>query len=435
MNEVSTLDEIRSAVGNETFLDALHECLPTWFRLDDDDRETLRQGTIPFVSYLDRNDLEYIEERCVDILASGGLADSVSEWTGKEKADITADDGTSYISATIHDSLEDGWYQYMRPDRLEFAEAVLEKLSPSLLARGYGVALDVDSFLEGLEAEYVFAVDFGVADELERLELPLYLLLIGSNDNDADFHASRHVLPAAHNFIRAQEEGGTLEDGIFCVDEDFVAADGSFTIPEDYKGSAVEELCASQGTSLEDVVNGRCGGRFAKSLRDEILEGSPALDGWPAVCLLATVPFRDAVSLSLCSRTFSQDDGSPRPALDLWVPTGDYEPSIGIYDAANGCGGMFEVALDRPFEVLPENVCYSMPREVSRGGKSRLLWSVDECYGFAGSAYSARLLSSEELSRRAARSKEPAAVAARAAAAAAGTADDGRASDVMQNRR
>lgn len=419
MTEATSLEQIEKAIGQKAFCRALSGALPGVSRGDEGPSvDNVMEGVLLFSFDLNREEEAYAEEECRKALASPDFAEAVSGWSGVARSELAVEDGIAYLGLKASELFEDQSPLWMDAVLEEYAEEALERLAPDLAAVGCSLATDAAAVARELRRDYSIQADFGAFDLVERMEVPATVLLAGSDENDADLHASRHVLTAAHNFITAQSDGCSIEDGVFRVEEDFIAPDGTFTIPEHYRGSAAEELCASQGVTLEDVVNGRSAGRFADSLRSEISEGSAALDGWPAVCVLATLPIRDAVALALCSRGYCQRDDAPSPRLDLWALPGDDRPLVGIYDAVNGCGGCLSIELERPMEIRAENVCRCIAR--CKGGKETAgVWTVDDCYGLLGSCFSARLARAEEARGIAAPAESPADFARRAAVSAA----------------
>ena len=105
-----------------------------------------------------------------------------------------------------------------------------------------------------------------------------------------------------------------------------------FTRPADIPESIFDKLCASQGTTIEKVVNDPVT-KFERSFREDIFNSQQ--NSLVGLTVLATLPldaFLDA-SLSMICR------GDRKKAGAFTVKPGTYEPIMGIYDPINGCGG------------------------------------------------------------------------------------------------
>lgn len=151
-----------------------------------------------------------------------------------------------------------------------------------------------------------------------------------------------------------------------------------FTRPADIPESIFDKLCASQGTTIEKVVNGPVT-PFERSFREDIFDmpqNRPV-----GLAVLATLPldaFLDA-SLSMICRGEGENVGT------FTVKPGTYEPIFGIYDPVGGCGGTMGTVLDRDFEIDPHDISYTMMEPVSGEWKSdRIdLYTPQDCFGFS----------------------------------------------------
>lgn len=151
-----------------------------------------------------------------------------------------------------------------------------------------------------------------------------------------------------------------------------------FTRPAYIPESIFDKLCASQGTTIEKVVNDPVT-PFERSFREDIFnmpQNRPV-----GLAVLATLPldaFLDA-SLSMICRGEGENAGT------FTIKPGTHEPIFGIYDPVGGCGGTMGTVLDRDFEIDPHDISYTMMEPVRGEWKSdRIdLYTPQDCFGFS----------------------------------------------------
>ena len=193
-----------------------------------------------------------------------------------------------------------------------------------------------------------------------------------------------------------------------------------FTRPADIPESIFDKLCASQGTTIEKVVNDPVT-KFERSFREDIFNSQQ--NSLVGLTVLATLPldaFLDA-SLSMICR------GDRKKAGTFTVKPGTYEPIMGIYDPINGCGGTAGIELDTDFDIDPRDIKYTMMEP--RGGKwesDRIdLYTPQDCFGFS-EPFAGRVEYSEKKPEIAVKTKPDLADLGRRASVAAGaTVRDG----------
>ena len=193
-----------------------------------------------------------------------------------------------------------------------------------------------------------------------------------------------------------------------------------FTRPADIPESIFDKLCASQGTTIEKVVNDPVT-KFERSFREDIFNSQQ--NSLVGLTVLATLPldaFLDA-SLSMICR------GDRKKAGTFTVKPGTYEPIMGIYDPINGWGGTAGIELDTDFDIDPRDIKYTMMEP--RGGKwesDRIdLYTPQDCFGFS-EPFAGRVEYSEKKPEIAVKTKPDLADLGRRASVAAGaTVRDG----------
>lgn len=192
-----------------------------------------------------------------------------------------------------------------------------------------------------------------------------------------------------------------------------------FTRPADIPESIFDKLCASQGTTIEKVVNDPVT-PFERSFREDIFnmpQNRPV-----GLAVLATLPldaFLDA-SLSMICRGEGENAGT------FTVKPGTYEPIFGIYDPVGGCGGTMGTLLDRDFEIDPHDISYTMMEPVRGEWKSdRIdLYTPQDCFGFSN-PFGGRIEYSEKKPKAVVAVKpDPVELGHRASVAASSTAGD-----------
>lgn len=192
-----------------------------------------------------------------------------------------------------------------------------------------------------------------------------------------------------------------------------------FTRPADIPESIFDKLCASQGTTIEKVVNDPVT-PFERSFREDIFnmpQNRPV-----GLAVLATLPldaFLDA-SLSMIRRGEGENAGT------FTVKPGTYEPIFGIYDPVGGCGGTMGTVLDRDFEIDPHDITYTMMEPLKGEWQSdRIdLYTPQDCFGFSD-PFGGRIEYSEKPKIAVKAKSEPAELGRRAATAAGASARDG----------
>lgn len=252
----------------------------------------------------------------------------------------------------------------------EFARAIESRLGSGHLGRALYV--DGDCLRDDLTDKFGFSYDI----DFSGLTFKTSLILSVN-----DLYYEGDVIDAARDW---QEDylpcvchrGGQGEDDRWEYEpaEDY----RPFTRPADIPKSIFDKLCASQGTTVEKVVNDPVT-PFERSFREDIFnmpQNRPV-----GLAVLATLPldaFLDA-SLSMICRGEGENAGT------FTVKPGAHEPILGIYDPVGGCGGTMGTVLDCDFEIDPHDIAYTMMEPVRGEWKSdRIdLYTPQDCFGFS----------------------------------------------------
>lgn len=252
----------------------------------------------------------------------------------------------------------------------EFAQAIESRLGSGCLGR--------EPYVDSERLRGDLADKFGFFYDIDFSGLSFKTSLILSVNG---LYSEGDVIDAASDW---QEDylpcvchrGGQGEDDRW----EYEPAEGyrPFTRPADIPESIFDKLCASQGTTIEKVVNDPVT-PFERSFREDIFnmpQNRPV-----GLAVLATLPldaFVDA-SLSMICRGDCENAGT------FTVKPGTYEPILGIYDPVGGCGGAMGTVLDCDFEIDPHDISYTMMEPVRGEWKSdRIdLYTPQDCFGFS----------------------------------------------------
>lgn len=310
------------------------------------------------------------------------LADTSLEWADglidpdkiKTHKGLTAGDLSHAVTCVLTDRFNDGLDEARLADCKniadEFAQAIESRLGSGCLGRESYV--DSERLRGDLTDKFGFFydIDFSGLSFKTSLILSVNGLYSEGDVIDAASEWQEDYLPCVCH------RGGQGEDDRWEYEpaEDY----RPFTRPADIPESIFDKLCASQGTTIEKVVNDPVT-PFERSFREDIFnmpQNRPV-----GLAVLATLPldaFLDA-SLSMICRGEGENAGT------FTVKPGTYEPIFGIYDPVGGCGGTMGTVLDRDFEIDPHDISYTMMEPVRGEWKSdRIdLYTPQDCFGFS----------------------------------------------------
>lgn len=163
--------------------------------------------------------------------------------------------------------------------------------------------------------------------------------------------------------------------------------------PRDREGrpltSVLDDLCASQGTTLEKAMNDP-EGRFERTLRREVLESQYA--SAPTLALTASVTLDEMIE---CYRASAANyrGAEQACAMPTFFPTGD-GPTAGIFDPRGGSGALMGIELERPFTPDANTVLVALSESAMQGARQRFertesgslasYWSCADTFGLFG---------------------------------------------------
>lgn len=360
----------------------------------------------------------YAARICGELLADTSLAwadglidpDKIKTHKG-----LTAGDLSHAVTCVLTDRFNDGLDEARLADCKniadEFAQAIESRLGSGRLGRELYV--DSGCLRDDLTDKFGFFydIDFSGLSFKTSLILSVNGLYSEGDVIDAASDWQEDYLPCVCH------RGGQGEDDRWEYEpaEDY----RPFTRPADIPESIFDKLCASQGTTIEKVVNDPVT-PFERSFREDIFnmpQNRPV-----GLAVLATLPldaFLDA-SLSMIRRGEGENAGT------FTVKPGTYEPIFGIYDPVGGCGGTMGTVLDRDFEIDPHDITYTMMEPLKGEWQSdRIdLYTPQDCFGFSD-PFGGRIEYSEKPKIAVKAKSEPAELGRRAATAAGASARDG----------
>ena len=319
-------------------------------------------GDIHLDYWPEYGEYDYAARICGELLADTSLAwadglidpDKIKTHKG-----LTTGDLSHAVTCVLTDRFNDGLDEARLADCKniadEFAQAIESRLGSGRLGRELYV--DSGCLRDDLADKFGFSydIDFSGLSFKTSLILSVNGLYSEGDVIDAASDWQEDYLPCVCH------RGGQGEDDRWEYEpaEDY----RPFTRPADIPESIFDKLCASQGTTIEKVVNDPVT-PFERSFREDIFnmpQNRPV-----GLAVLATLPldaFLDA-SLSMICRGEGENAGT------FTVKPGTYEPIFGIYDPVGGCGGTMGTVLDRDFEIDPHDISYTMMEPVCGEWKS-----------------------------------------------------------------
>lgn len=366
-----------SKIGFDEVAAMLADAVGNRFNRQDIMKAILNGGDIHLDYWPEYGEYDYAARICGELLADTSLAwadglidpDKIKTHKG-----LTAGDLSHAVTCVLTDRFNDGLDEARLADCKniadEFARAIESRLGSGHLGRALYV--DGDCLRDDLTDKFGFSYDI----DFSGLTFKTSLILSVN-----DLYYEGDVIDAARDW---QEDylpcvchrGGQGEDDRWEYEpaEDY----RPFTRPADIPKSIFDKLCASQGTTVEKVVNDPVT-PFERSFREDIFnmpQNRPV-----GLAVLATLPldaFLDA-SLSMICRGEGENAGT------FTVKPGTYEPILGIYDPVGGCGGTMGTVLDCDFEIDPHDIAYTMMEPVRGEWKSdRIdLYTPQDCFGFS----------------------------------------------------
>lgn len=294
--------------------------------------------------------------------------------------------GTAGPEATkdeIFLEFEDGLFDYLKvtteSNALQAAEAISDRLA-ELCERAGRPEAGKDIFPPDLADGLIRALSLGVniptaevaEDERARFDMTLCL------ERDGEWETHGSLMQWWDDNCDAIRRGGDVPD---------------WERPTDAAGvpiaCALDDLCESQGTTLEKAMNNP-EGRFERTLRREILESQYA--SAPTLALTASVTLDEMVRC-YCASAANYSGSEQTCAMPTFYPTSD-GPTVGIFDPHGGSGALMGIELERPFTPDARTVLVALSESAMQGVEQRFektksgagtsYWSCVDTFGLFG---------------------------------------------------
>lgn len=250
--------------------------------------------------------------------------------------------------------------------------------------------LDEDDVARDLVEEYGLFFDYDTREYISEATFSASVLLSATDECSAERHLHDSILQwHEDNFDLVP----TSDEATGRSTWDYVPTREGVVEPwrrpaDETQHSSYDTLCESQGTTLEEVVNGG-GGAFGWSFLEDLLECPDY--GWPALSVMCTMTGEQFVSAAVCMLDHPDTFARRGPVGTAFVVPADgetrYPCLIGLFDPVNGSGGTMGVRLERPLPVAASEVWLAF-QEPDRGGQWGGFWTPQETFGlcepFAG---------------------------------------------------
>ena len=295
----------------------------------------------------------------IDALPKDSTCDMASETIDEEKiknGQVMPADLKSALSMALDNELSTSW-AYLDALSSQCAE-IFNKFAGYIesagLARGVLVPgeYELDSNALNADVSERFNIQYGFQCDqmIDAMQFDMTLILTEKVDSMDGYRLIQSVCDWR------EENLEVIEDAENNLDYGKVPSYMAYERPADIGTTIIDELCASQGTAVEKLVNYPTT-KFERTMRDELFEALAVNE--TTISLMAKVPssvFLDAVAC-MDSRYMSGHTVDTGHAFT--VSPGTYEPYIGIHDPVYGAGYMM-VDLDKPFEVPMNRIWIAM---------------------------------------------------------------------------
>lgn len=357
--KIRTYNDVIDLFGEEKAADMLSEALG-WSTIDPkNDKKNIMERTPllldPYMTYED-------EDYCKHIVA-GFLGDRDLNWASgyidEEKiknGQVMPADLKSALSMALDNELSTSW-AYLDALSSQCAE-IFNKFAGYIesagLARGVLVPgeYELDSNALNADVSERFNIQYGFQCDqmIDAMQFDMTLILTEKVDSMDGYRLIQSVCEWC------EENLEVIEDAENNLDYGKVPSYVAYERPADIGTTIIDELCASQGTAVEKLVNYPTT-KFERTMRDELFEALAVNE--TTISLMAKVPssvFLDAVA---CMDSRYMSGHTVDTGHAFIVSPGTYEPYIGIHDPVYGAGYMM-VDLDKPFEIPMNRIWIAM---------------------------------------------------------------------------
>ena len=357
--KIRTYNDVIDLFGEEKAADMLSEALG-WSTIDpkNDKKNIMERKPLLLDPYMTYEDEDY----CKHIVA-GFLGDRDLDWASgyidEEKiknGQVMPADLKSALSMALDNELSTSWVYLdaLSSQCAEIFNKFAEYIESAGLASGILVPgeyeLDHDALNADVSERFNIQYEFQCDQMIDAMQFDMTLILTEKVDSMDGYRLIQSVCDWR------EENLEVIEDAENNLDYGKVPSYVAYERPADIGTTIIDELCASQGTAVEKLVNYPTT-KFERTMRDELFEALAVNE--TTISLMAKVPssvFLDAVA---CMDSRYMSGHTVDTGHAFIVSPGTYEPYIGIHDPVYGAGYMM-VDLDKPFEIPMNRIWIAM---------------------------------------------------------------------------
>lgn len=357
--KIRTYNDVIDLFGEEKAADMLSEALD-WSTIDpkNDKKNIMERKPLLLDPYMTYEGEDY----CKHIVA-GFLGDRDLDWASgyidEEKiknGQVMPSDLKSALSMALDNELSTSWayLDALSSQCAEICNKFAGYIESAGLARGVLVPreyeLDHDALNADVSERFNIQYGFQCDQMIDAMQFDMTLILTEKVDSMDGYRLIQSVCDWR------EENLEVIEDAENNLDYGKVPSYVAYERPADIGTTIIDELCASQGTAVEKLVNYPTT-KFERTMRDELFEALAVNE--TTISLMAKVPssvFLDAVA---CMDSRYMSGHTVDTGHAFIVSPGTYEPYIGIHDPVYGAGYMM-VDLDKPFEIPMNRIWIAM---------------------------------------------------------------------------
>lgn len=357
--KIRTYNDVIDLFGEEKAADMLSEALD-WSTIDpkNDKKNIMERKPLLLDPYMTYEGEDY----CKHIVA-GFLGDRDLDWASgyidEEKiknGQVMPADLKSALSMALDNELSTSWayLDALSSQCAEICNKFAGYIESAGLASGVLVPgeyeLDHDALNADVSERFNIQYGFQCDQMIDAMQFDMTLILTEKVDSMDGYRLIQSVCDWR------EENLEVIEDAENNLDYGKVPSYVAYERPADIGTTIIDELCASQGTAVEKLVNYPTT-KFERTMRDELFEALAVNE--TTISLMAKVPssvFLDAVA---CMDSRYMSGHTVDTGHAFIVSPGTYEPYIGIHDPVYGAGYMM-VDLDKPFEIPMNRIWIAM---------------------------------------------------------------------------
>lgn len=332
--KISTYNDVVDLFGEEKAADMLSEALD-WSTIDpkNDKKNIMERKPLLLDPYMTYEDEDY----CKHIVA-GFLGDRDLDWASgyidEEKiknGQVMPADLKSALSMALDNELSTSWayLDALSSQCAEIFNKFAEYIESAGLASGILVPgeyeLDHDALNADVSERFNIQYEFQCDQMIDAMQFDMTLILTEKVDSMDGYRLIQSVCDWR------EENLEVIEDAENNLDYGKVPSYVAYERPADIGTTIIDELCASQGTAVEKLVNYPTT-KFERTMRDELFEALAVNE--TTISLMAKVPSSDMM--------VDLDKPFEIPMNRIWIAMDDYSGP----ETKEGLRGMYHSPQD-----------------------------------------------------------------------------------------